>query len=91
MFLPSSSYSRINRIEGPERGEYHCAATNAAGRAEAVATLVVLDVPRISAMQPRAGQTLTVGAGRSLELRCTASADPAPTVQWSRVESRVAL
>ena len=78
-------------MEGPERGEYHCAATNAAGRAEAVATLVVLDVPRISAMQPRAGQTLTVAVGRPMELRCTASADPAPTVQWSRVESRATL
>ena len=78
-------------MEGPERGEYHCEATNAAGRAEAVATLVVLDIPLISAMQPRAGQTLTVRAGQPLELRCAATADPAPTVQLSRVESRVTL
>ena len=73
---------RINRVTEQEAGQYKCRALNEAGSTEAVATLVVQEVPTID-LQPRGSVTMQVGT--KLSIICSARGDPAPSVSWKKI------
>lgn len=75
---------RINRVIGSEAGEYKCRAQNEAGSTEAVASLIVQEIPTI-ALEPKGSVTMQVGA--KLRIQCTVSGDPRPTIAWKRIKS----
>jgi hypothetical protein len=73
---------RMNRLTGPEAGQYNCKAANEAGVAEATATLIVQEAPSI-VLTPSGSVNLQ--AGSKLTLQCTARGDPRPSVVWKKV------
>lgn len=73
---------RINRVTGAEAGQYRCRAVNEAGSTEAVANLVIQEVPTID-LQPRGSVTMKVGT--LLSIQCTARGDPSPTLSWKKI------
>lgn len=71
---------RINSIQKSEAGEYRCEATNLAGTAQVIATLMVQEPPSLT-MQPSGSVILQ--AGEELRLICSARGDPLPSLSWS--------
>ena len=69
-------------IQQSEGGEYLCLATNLAGTAEAIATLIVQEAPSI-VLQPQG--SFVIKAGEPLKLTCSARGDPKPRVQWEKM------
>ncbi len=75
---------RINRVQGSEAGEYKCRAQNEAGSTEAIANLIVQEIPRIE-LEPKGSVTMQVGV--SLSIECNVYGDPTPTISWKRIKS----
>ena len=73
---------RINRVTGKEQGGYKCRAQNEVGSTEAIATLVVQEVPTIT-LQPQGSVTMQVGT--KLSISCSARGDPPPSVSWKKI------
>lgn len=73
---------RINRVTGKEQGGYKCRAQNEVGSTEAIATLVVQEVPTIT-LQPKGSVTMQVGT--KLSISCSARGDPPPSVSWKKI------
>ncbi|XP_037089475.1 basement membrane-specific heparan sulfate proteoglycan core protein-like [Pollicipes pollicipes] len=75
----SGGVIRFLRVTGEEDGQYVCTATNAAGSARALAILDVMSPPVIRLEQPT---LYRVSEGQRVQLRCSASGDPTPSVTW---------
>jgi len=73
---------RINRVTGEEAGQYICKASNQAGASDAVANLVIQEIPSIQ-LEPRG--SVSVQAGSPLTIQCTVRADPPPTISWKKI------
>ncbi len=78
---------RFARLTGTESGEYTCSASNAAGRAKAVARLTVQRSAEIVSVLPSPDQLAVVERGGRLALTCVARGDPMPRVEWEIVAS----
>ncbi|XP_055965587.1 LOW QUALITY PROTEIN: matrix-remodeling-associated protein 5 [Sorex fumeus] len=63
-----------------DRGVYRCVASNAAGADSLAIRLHVAALPPV--IQQDAWENITVAAGRSLHVHCTARAAPPPSVRW---------
>ncbi|VDK40722.1 unnamed protein product [Gongylonema pulchrum] len=72
---------RIERAQLPHRGNYRCIATNPAGRDDRNTLVIVQEPPTIS---PSTLSDYTTVEGDRIELRCFATANPAPSISWSR-------
>uniref|UniRef100_A0A5G2Q6R4 Hemicentin-2 n=1 Tax=Sus scrofa TaxID=9823 RepID=A0A5G2Q6R4_PIG len=66
----------IRRTEMDDAGQYQCLAENEMGAVEKVVVLVLQSESR-----PRPGD-VTVRSGDAVALRCQATGEPAPTVEW---------
>ncbi len=75
---------RMNRVQGSEAGEYKCRAQNEAGSTEAIANLIVQEIPRIE-LEPKGSVTMQVGV--RLTIQCNVYGDPTPTISWKRIKS----
>lgn len=65
-----------------DEGDYICTAQNSAGKATAIAHIVVQRPPVIT-ITPKTGQ-VTVKSGDYVRFECRATGHPNPTVQWSQ-------
>ncbi|XP_060245885.1 hemicentin-2 [Meriones unguiculatus] len=70
----------ILRTKMDDAGRYQCLATNEMGAVKKVVTLVLQSAP-VFQVKP---QDLTVRSGVDVELRCQATGEPVPTVEWLR-------
>ncbi|XP_055255516.1 hemicentin-2 isoform X3 [Moschus berezovskii] len=70
----------IRRTEMDDAGQYQCLAENELGAVERVVVLVLQSAP-VFQVKP---QDVTVRSGDSVALRCQASGEPVPTVEWLR-------
>ncbi|XP_052503745.1 LOW QUALITY PROTEIN: hemicentin-2 [Budorcas taxicolor] len=70
----------IRRTEMDDAGQYQCLAENELGAVEKVVVLALQSAP-VFQVKP---QDVTVRSGDSVALRCQASGEPAPTVEWLR-------
>ncbi|XP_046530474.1 hemicentin-2 isoform X1 [Equus quagga] len=70
----------IHRTKMDDAGQYQCLAENEMGAVEKVVVLVLQSAPVIQ-VEP---QNVTVRAGDDVALRCQATGEPAPTVEWLR-------
>ena len=73
---------RLNQATGDEQGQYICRAENQAGSVDAIATLLILEVPTIE-LQP-AG-SVTRQAGTPLSISCSVRGDPPPAISWTKL------
>ncbi|CAG9531886.1 unnamed protein product [Cercopithifilaria johnstoni] len=71
----------IEKAQPSHRGIYRCLATNPAGRDERDTLVIVQEPPTIS---PNTLSDYTTVEGDRIELHCFASANPSPTITWSR-------
>lgn len=78
----SGGVLRMNSLTGMESGNYRCKAENAAGVVEKMATLRILEEPRIR-IQPEGSITLVEGS--PLSIKCTATGDPVPVITWKKM------
>ncbi|KAM9722140.1 hemicentin-2 isoform 3-T3 [Dama dama] len=70
----------IRRTEMDDAGQYQCLAENELGAVEKVVVLALQSAP-VFQVKP---QDVTVRSGDSMALRCQASGEPVPTVEWLR-------
>ncbi|XP_027279680.1 hemicentin-2 isoform X2 [Cricetulus griseus] len=70
----------ILRTKMDDAGRYQCLATNEMGAVKKVVTLVLQSAP-VFLVEPR---DLTVRLGEDVELRCQATGEPVPTIEWLR-------
>ncbi|KAM6170210.1 hemicentin-2 [Rhynchocyon petersi] len=70
----------IRRTEMDDAGRYQCLAENEMGTVEKVVVLVLQSVP-VFQVKP---QDVTVRSGEDVALRCRATGEPVPTVEWLR-------
>ncbi|XP_028353185.1 hemicentin-2 [Physeter macrocephalus] len=70
----------IRRTEKDDAGQYQCLAENELGAVEKVVVLVLQSAP-VFQVKP---QDVTVRSGDAVVLRCQASGEPVPTVEWLR-------
>ncbi|XP_061289826.1 hemicentin-2 isoform X2 [Bos javanicus] len=70
----------IRRTEMDDAGQYQCLAENELGAVEKVVVLALQSAP-VFQVKP---QDVTVRSGDSVALRCQASGEPAPTMEWLR-------
>nr|XP_020731255.1 hemicentin-2-like [Odocoileus virginianus texanus] len=70
----------IRRTEVDDAGQYQCLAENELGAVEKVVVLALQSAP-VFQVKP---QDVTVRSGDSVALRCQASGEPVPTVEWLR-------
>ncbi|XP_065735248.1 hemicentin-2 [Phocoena phocoena] len=70
----------IWRTEKDDAGQYQCLAENELGAVEKVVVLVLQSAP-VFQVKP---QDVTVRSGDAVALRCQASGEPVPTVEWLR-------
>ncbi|XP_047380794.1 hemicentin-2 [Sciurus carolinensis] len=70
----------IRRTEMDDAGQYQCLAENEMGTVKKVVTLVLQSAPAFQ-VQP---QDVTARSGEDVVLRCQATGEPAPTVEWLR-------
>jgi len=80
--LLSGGVLRITRVTGPEAGRYKCRAENEAGSIEAVATLVIQEIPSVRLMPEG---SITIGLGKPLSIKCTVTGDPPPSIIWNKI------
>ncbi|XP_058380273.1 hemicentin-2 [Diceros bicornis minor] len=70
----------IHRTEMDDAGRYQCLAENEMGAVEKVVVLVLQSAPVLQ-VEP---QDVTVRSGDDVALRCHATGEPVPTVEWLR-------
>ncbi|GAB1286208.1 Hemicentin-2 [Apodemus speciosus] len=70
----------IFRTKMDDAGRYQCLATNEMGAVKKVVTLVLQSAP-VFQVEP---QDVTVRSGVDVELRCRATGEPVPTIEWLR-------
>ncbi|XP_035878268.1 hemicentin-2 [Phyllostomus discolor] len=70
----------IRRTEMDDAGQYQCLAENEMGAVAKVVVLVLQSAP-VFQVEP---QDVTARSGEDVALRCQATGEPAPTVQWLR-------
>ncbi|XP_012495163.1 PREDICTED: hemicentin-2 [Propithecus coquereli] len=70
----------IPRTERDDAGQYQCLAENEMGTAKKVVVLVLQSAP-VFQVEP---QDTTVRSGDDVALRCQATGEPAPTIEWLR-------
>ncbi|KAM5259263.1 hemicentin-2 isoform 1-T1 [Hipposideros larvatus] len=70
----------IRRTEMDDAGQYHCLAENEIGTVEKVLVLVLQSAPMFQ-LKP---QDVIVRSGDDVSLRCQATGQPVPTVEWLR-------
>ncbi|XP_021050559.1 hemicentin-2 [Mus pahari] len=70
----------ILRTKMDDAGRYQCLAMNEMGTVKRVVTLVLQSAP-VFQVEPR---DVTVKSGVDVELRCRATGEPVPTVEWLR-------
>nr|XP_054952810.1 basement membrane-specific heparan sulfate proteoglycan core protein isoform X2 [Pan paniscus] len=87
--MDSHAVLQISSAKPSDAGTYVCLAQNALGTAQKQVELIV----DTGAMAPGAPQVqaeeaeLTVEAGHTATLRCSATGSPAPTIHWSKLRS----
>ncbi|VDK85118.1 unnamed protein product [Litomosoides sigmodontis] len=81
MHIDATGTLRIEKAQSSHHGIYHCIATNLAGSDERNTLVIVQEPPIIS---PTTLSNYTTVEGDRVELRCFASANPSPTIIWSR-------
>ncbi|XP_035685939.1 neural cell adhesion molecule 2-like isoform X2 [Branchiostoma floridae] len=69
----------ITALTKADEGKYICQASNGAGQAEAAANVFVYVPPSIN--EP---QDTSTPEGQSVDLRCSATGDPTPMLQWKK-------
>ncbi|ELW68518.1 Basement membrane-specific heparan sulfate proteoglycan core protein [Tupaia chinensis] len=87
--VDSHTVLQISSAEPSDAGTYVCLAQNALGTAQKrVEVIVDTDavVPGAPQVQVEEAE-LTVEAGRTATLRCSATGSPAPTIHWSKLRS----
>ncbi|XP_063100238.1 hemicentin-2 isoform X2 [Cavia porcellus] len=70
----------IHRTKMADAGQYQCLAENEVGAVKKVVTLVLQSAP-VFQVEP---QDVTVRPGEDVALRCRATGEPAPTIEWLR-------
>lgn len=70
----------IHRTKMADAGQYQCLAENEVGAVKKVVTLVLQSAPVLQ-VEP---QDVTVRPGEDVALRCRATGEPAPTIEWLR-------
>uniref|UniRef100_A0A2K6K1Q6 Hemicentin-2 n=1 Tax=Rhinopithecus bieti TaxID=61621 RepID=A0A2K6K1Q6_RHIBE len=70
----------IRRTERDDAGQYQCLAENEMGMAKKVVILVLQSAP-VFQVEP---QDMTVRSGDDVALRCQATGEPIPTIEWLR-------
>ncbi|XP_053096922.1 basement membrane-specific heparan sulfate proteoglycan core protein isoform X13 [Pangasianodon hypophthalmus] len=73
-------------VEQSDEGEYTCRALNAHGEHAARAVLYVQRSSAVEVTKPTvtiSSPVLTVQQGQRAELRCTATGNPAPSIEWT--------
>ena len=75
----SGGVLRITRVTGSEAGSYVCTATNTAGRATIVSSLIIQKPPTVR-LQPSG--SLQIVLGRPLRLECLVEGEP----RWGKAE-----
>ncbi|XP_060115564.1 basement membrane-specific heparan sulfate proteoglycan core protein [Heteronotia binoei] len=86
--LESRSALKISSAQLEDAGTYVCLAQNALGVAEAQVEVSVESVHgKPGAPEVSVSPTLTVVAGQTAQLHCSATGDPAPTIQWSKLRA----
>uniref|UniRef100_A0A8C6W1G7 Hemicentin 2 n=1 Tax=Nannospalax galili TaxID=1026970 RepID=A0A8C6W1G7_NANGA len=70
----------ILRTEMDDAGQYQCLARNEMGAVKKVVVLVLQSAPMFQ-VEPH---DKTVRSGEDVELRCRATGEPAPTIEWLR-------
>ncbi|GFO47813.1 roundabout-like protein 2, partial [Plakobranchus ocellatus] len=76
----------ISPVESRDAGSYTCLAFNKGGERESdPAILTVLEKPRFLEMP----NDHLAYVDQTVELKCRATGDPAPTIQWHREEGRI--
>uniref|UniRef100_A0ABM5EK41 Basement membrane-specific heparan sulfate proteoglycan core protein isoform X2 n=1 Tax=Pogona vitticeps TaxID=103695 RepID=A0ABM5EK41_9SAUR len=88
MPLESRAVLRISSAKLEDAGTYVCMAQNALGTAEAQVEVSVEAVHgRPGAPEVHVHPTQTVVAGQTARLHCSATGDPTPTIQWSKLRA----
>ncbi|XP_012372192.1 hemicentin-2 [Octodon degus] len=70
----------IHKTKMADAGRYQCLAENEVGAVKKVVTLVLQSVP-VFRVEP---QDVTARPGEDVALRCQATGEPAPTIEWLR-------
>ncbi|KAM6184061.1 hemicentin-2 [Erethizon dorsatum] len=70
----------IQRTKVADAGQYQCLAENEVGTVKKVVILVLQSAP-VFQVEP---QDVTVRPGKDVTLRCQATGEPAPTIEWLR-------
>lgn len=68
----------IVNVQPSDRGEYDCVWSSGSKRIKSVIILKVVEAPRVI----RSPKTATFSEGGELELSCTVSGQPEPTIEW---------
>lgn len=74
----SSTGLMITHVQPSDRGEYDCVWSNEVRQIKSVIILRVVEPPKVT-KQPKAS---TFSEGGELELSCTVTGEPEPTVEW---------
>ncbi|XP_054857961.1 basement membrane-specific heparan sulfate proteoglycan core protein isoform X3 [Eublepharis macularius] len=86
--VESRSVLKISFAKLEDAGTYVCLAQNALGMAEAQVDVSVESVHgKPGAPEVSVSPTLTVVAGQTARLHCSATGDPVPTIQWSKLRA----
>ncbi|XP_075762396.1 basement membrane-specific heparan sulfate proteoglycan core protein isoform X5 [Pelodiscus sinensis] len=86
--LESQAVLRISAAAPEDAGTYVCLAQNAVGSAQVQVEVSVEAAHRKpGAPEVTVKPTLTVRAGETATLRCSATGDPPPAIQWSKLRA----